>query len=705
MTGVAPETLRERALNRDLSWLEFNARVLEEAIDARNPLMERVKFLAIFANNLDEFVMKRIALLRRETAIAPHGALRDGRTPPGVLTESRRRIAGLQQTQSRCWENEIRPALAEAGVKLLAYKSLGEADRAFVDAWFDANAFPVLTPLAVDPGHRFPFISNLSENFGVIVTSPDSPERRFARSKIPDVLPRFIELPRATEDDPIRFIGLEQVIGHNLDDLFPGMRLDAVQSFRVTRSAVVDADDEDVDDLLEHVEEALQMRRFANVVRLEVLPNPNSEILDVLSDALHLEPEDITVREGLLEWTDLFQLASVEPPPRERTQPLRYRPWTPVVPAGLGPDVDLFARIREGEVLLHHPYECFEATVQRLVSQAARDPDVLAIKQTIYRTSPDSPFVRALVRAAERGKQVACLVELQARFDEQKNVRFARQLEKAGVHVAYGVLGLKTHCKTLMVVRREGDGLRTYAHIGTGNYHPGTAKLYTDLGLMTCDPEITQDVVSLFNLLTGHSRKAQYNHLLVAPTTMRRGFYAMIEREIEAAREGRPARIIAKMNSMEDTAMTERLYAASAAGVPITLIVRGFCCLRPGVEGLSENIRVISSIGRFLEHSRVFHFANGEDDPARGSWYIGSGDWMYRNLSGRVEAAVPVRGDAAREKIWRLIDASIRDHRHGWELGPEGNYTQRVPPADAASDSPEVVGVFGTTMAETSASR
>jgi len=692
-------------LNRDLSWLEFNRRVLYQALDPEVPLLERVKFCAIFSNNLDEFVMKRIGFLRRDqdTGDNPRGP--DGLPPSRVLTECRARIADMQASLARCWTTELVPALAEHGIEILRYTDLSKKDRKKVDAWFETNVFPVLTPLAVDKGHRFPFISNLSESLGVLLerkptdtNADDGPS--FARIKIPDVLPRFVPLDDG--DRCTRFIPLDELIEENLDDLFPGLRIVGVTPFRLTRSAAPekDGEDDDTDDLLEQVQEELQLRRFAEAVRLEFNENAEPQIRELLQEELHLEPGDVYDRTGPLEYRDLFEIGSLPRPE------LREKPWRPITPPALADeDADLFNTIARRDILLHHPYESFERSTERFVAAAARDPNVLAIKQTIYRTSRDSPFVRSLIKAAEAGKAVACLVELRARFDEQRNVEFARQLEQHGVHVAYGVVGYKTHCKCSLVVRREGKTLKSYAHLGTGNYHPDTATLYTDLGLLTSNPLITGDVIELFNELTGHSGTPRYKSLLVAPHQMRSRFADMIDTEIKNARAGRPARIVAKFNSLEDRRITDHLYKASQAGVPVTLIIRGFCCLRPGVPGLSENIRVISIVGRFLEHSRIFHFAAGSEDPLQGHWYIGSADWMYRNLNNRVEAQVPVLDTEARARLQRIIDVQVRDHRHAWDLRADGSYSHREPPKNAEPMSPEALGTFETLMRDAAASR
>lgn len=716
---VTPTT---RSYNRDLSWLEFNRRVLHQALDPRVPLLERVKFLAIFSKNLDEFVMKRVAWLKRRVQASsigvPISTRHDDQPPRELLRAVRSTIRQLQQTQAEAFDQSLRPALAEAGIVLAEYVTLNDAQRAWVDRWYRDNVFPVLTPLAVDPSHRFPFISNLSRNFGVLVRDPqlgDDPEvsTLFARVKIPSMLPQWIRMPAelwgtdessasgssssSFGDDAGRgwFVGLRDLVEHNLDDLFPGMQIVDSVAFRLTRDAGPEPEDDDAESLLEAVEAQLRHRRFAKAVRLEVPPSPSPRILADLLDELGLSTDDVDARPGPLDYTTLFTISDLPRPD------LKWSAHKPTAPRRLrDAPGDMFSVIRQQDLLVHHPYESFEQSAQRFIRDAVSDPEVLAIKLTIYRTSKDSPFIKYLIRAAERGKAVACLVELRARFDEQSNVQLARMLEKAGVHVAYGVVGLKTHCKAALVVRREGDGLRTYAHIGTGNYHPKTAHLYTDIGLFTCDPVLTSDVAELFNLLTGRSRRDSYEKLLVAPATMRRRFIEMIDAEIGVAKRfaaGESAvngRIIAKMNAMEDSEIAEKLYEASSAGVQITLFVRGFCCIRAGVEGLSENIRVVSIVGRFLEHSRIFHFGLGEADPVDGAWYIGSADWMHRNLSDRVEAIAPVCDRGAKERLLRIFEVMQGDHRKAWDLQPDGSYTLRMPADDAVPGTPEHDGTF-----------
>jgi polyphosphate kinase len=659
-------------LNRELTWLEFNRRVLHEALDPRTPLLDRVSFLSIFTSNLDEFYMKRVGGLQRQIATGVMSHSLDGRTAVEQLAAIREAVLPMLARQADCYETEIKPALAQQGVHLLNWEELSDDDRRAARTHFDTQVFPVLTPLAVDPGHPFPFMSNLSTSLGVVLKSPTREERLFARVKVPQMLARWVQLP-ATADAALRFVHLQEVIWHNLDELFPDMQIVGVMPFRVTRNADVERDEEDAEDLLEMIEEELRARRFARVVRLEHGPNPDPWMLQFLVQELELRDTDVYELPGELDFTDLKQLLDL-PLPK-----LRAEPWNPITPAALADDVDIFSVIRSGDLLLHHPYESFVASVERFISAAVDDPRVLAIRMSLYRTGDDSPFIHKLIEAAEQGKQVVCLVEVKARFDEQRNIQVAQRLEKAGVHVVYGIVGLKTHCKTAVVVRKESDGLRCYAHIGTGNYHVGTARLYTDLGLLTANPQYTQDIVELFNYLTGRSLKRDYTKLLVAPVTMKKRFIEMIDREIAHAKAGRPAQIIAKMNSLEDQKIIQSLYRASAAGVKIDLIVRGFCCLRPQVPGLSENIRVISVIGRFLEHSRIFYFRNAAADPLDGQFFIGSADWMYRNLSSRVEAVTPIEPRPLRERLWQIISIMLADKRQAWDMHPDGSYIQRQP--------------------------
>ncbi len=694
------------SLNRDLSWLQFNARVLYQALDERLPLLERVRFLGIFTSNLDEFVMKRVGWVKKviESRLDPDGDR--GFSPQQLLEAVRHTFEHLEEQQADCYERSIRPALARQGIDLLWYADCTDDEKKSLDQLHRDTVFPVLTPLAVDPGHKFPFISNLSQNLAVLMTEPGNSEPVFARVKVPQGMPQWVRVPSApgekVEQGRGRFVPLYDLIRHNLEDLFTGMQILEVMPFRVTRAADGggDAGDEaDAENLLDAVEAALKRRRFARVVRLEVPREASATLIRQLADMMQIKPEDTDASQGLLDFRNLFEIADL---PRAD---LKFAPWTPVVPARLADrDESLFDQIKRGDILVHHPYESFNASTERFIAEAAADPNVLAIKQTIYRTSRDSPFIGHLVRAAEQGKQVACLVEVRARFDEGRNVRLAQLLEKAGVHVAYGVVGLKTHCKAALVVRKEPEGLRCYAHLGTGNYNPSTAMLYTDVGLFTCDPLITEDVVDLFNLLTGRSRKRDYNRLLVAPATMKPRYMDLIARESEIARlhaEGRSpvgGRIIAKMNALEDSQTMQALYKASRAGVKIELFVRGFCCLRPGVEGMSENIRVSSVVGRFLEHSRIFHFGAGKADPLDGEWFIGSADWMYRNLEQRVEAACPVLDRGARARLHRILEVMRVDRRNAWVLQPDGRYIQEPLDDDVDSESPAALGTFGTLM-------
>jgi polyphosphate kinase len=675
-------------INRDLSWLQFNRRVLHEAMDERNPLLERVRFHNIFNSNLDEFFMKRVGALGGLLDASPAAPTRDGLMPEQQLKLVRDAVIKLLQQQADSFRQQIRPALREHGIEFVEWSDLSDAERREAEHYFRATVFPILTPLAVDPGHPFPFISNLSVSLAVILQHPDRTENLFARIKIPEMLPSWLRLKSNETAERFRFLSLYDLIRNNLDDLFLDMRIVDVTFFRITRSAEPEVEEDDEpEDLRQSVEEELRQRRFAPVVRVEHDADFHPEIRALLIEEMELMPGDFYEAPLGLKFTDLSPVVDLKLPK------LSFAPWTPCVPLALADtDTDIFNTIRSSDLLVHHPYESFHASVERFVTAAANDPKVLAIKMTLYRTGDESPFIRTLIRAAESGKQVVCLVELKARFDEQRNIMLTRALEKAGVHVVYGLLDLKTHSKVTLVVRQDADGIRCYAHIGTGNYHAITARLYTDLGLFTTDPDITGDLVELFHYLTGRSIKKDYRKLLVAPVNMRRQFVELIDREIAHARAKRPARIIAKMNSLEDRKMIAKLYEASAAGVEIDLIVRGLCCIRPGVPGKSERIRVTSIIGRFLEHSRIFYFLNGQSDPLDGDLYIGSTDWMYRNLMGRVEVVVPIQLRALRERCWEILQIALNDHRQAWDLKPDGSYTQRQP------RSPEDIGTHAQLM-------
>jgi polyphosphate kinase len=665
----------ELFINREMSWLAFNARVLNEAFDERNPLLERLKFLSIFNTNLDEFYMVRVAGLRRQLLAgitAPTGP--DGMTPAELVSAIRSRIFELTALQQRCLHELILPELAKHGVRLLTMSELSAGDWQTVDDFFESDIFPVLTPLAVDPTHPFPYISNLSLSLAVQLYDPDTRIERFARIKVPKSLPRWVPVGRANH-----FVPVEQVIAANLGALFPGMEILGSWAFRVTRYSdlEVKASDE-TEDLLTAIEEQVFQRRFTEVVRVEIQTGVPDEIRAILVDELReeqtlefaLTPDDVVDGGALLELGDLMSLATLDIPE------LRDAPFAPITPVRLRDTTrSIFDVIRERDLLVHHPYESFTASVEQFVQAAALDPDVQAIKMTLYRTSGDTPIVRALTDAAERGKQVAVLVELQARFDEANNITWARTLEDYGVHVAYGLPGLKTHAKTTLVVRRDPDGIRRYVHVGTGNYNSKTARLYTDLGLFTASRSVGADITDLFNALTGFSRQRLYRKLLVAPASMRDRLIGLIGREADLSRAGKRGRIIAKMNSVVDEQIIEALYDASRAGVEIDLIVRGICCLRPGVKGASENIRVISVIGRFLEHSRVFYFANDTE----AEYYIGSADWMTRNFDRRVEAIVPVDDVLLHSHLHSLLETSLGDNREAWDLAADGTYTQRTP--------------------------
>jgi polyphosphate kinase len=662
----APPEPAKLFLNRELSWLDFNQRVLELAADQAVPLLERVKFLGIFSSNLDEFFMKRIGGLQRQRDAGISERSIDGLTPQEQLEAIDERVRKMALAQTDLWLNDLQPKLHEAGIMLRDYESLEGNDRIAADQYFAKNVFSLLTPLAVDPGHPFPFISNLSTSIGVMLEHPTGRERLFARIKVPETLPRWVALP-----GKFSFVSLEQVIGGNLPMLFPGMKVLEHQPFRVTRNADVEMDAEDADDLLQLVEQELRARRMAEVVRLEVAESMSPVMRDTIVNGLDARARQVYATQGPINLSDLMSLANLDLPQ------LLYKSWTPTAPSRLATDdADIFAAIRAGDLLVHHPYEGFAESVERFIHAAVLDPKVQAIKMTLYRTAADSPFLLALVHAAESGKQVAVLVELKARFDEQRNLKLATTLENAGVHVVYGLVGLKTHSKLAMVVRQEEDGLRTYCHVGTGNYNSKTAALYTDLGLFTCNPQVTDDVVNLFHYLTGRSLKRDYNKILVAPVNMRERFVQKIRREAEHAKAGRPARITAKMNALQDPKMIQELYAASQAGVTIDLIVRGFCCLRPRVPGLSDNIRVVSILGRFLEHSRIFHFLNGGDE----EFFIGSADWMNRNLDWRVEAIVPIEEQGHRERLREILTVMLADCGHAWELNADGTWIRRTTP-------------------------
>jgi polyphosphate kinase len=676
-------------INRELSWLEFNARVLHEARDARNPLLERVKFLTIFASNLDEFFQVRVAGLRQQVQAGKAARSPDGRTAEEQLAAIRERALELAADHSRI-ALEVRAALAQEGIEVVDYGAIPEHHGALRERFLE-EIFPVLTPLAVDPGHPFPYISTLSLSIAVGLRDPESGERRFARVKVPQILPRLIEV------EPSRFVLIDQVIEANLDALFLGMEIHETHLFRVTRNADLAIEEDEADDLLMAIEEELRRRRFGEAVRLEVERSMPPTTRRLLLDGLGLRENDAYEVSGMLDLTGLSQLMDLDRPD------LKVVPWTPVTPPRLMPPdedepADVFAAIRAGDILVHHPYESFAASVERFIAQAADDPDVLTIKQTLYRTSGDSPIVQSLIRAAERGKQVVVLVEIKARFDEEANIIWARRLEQAGAHVVYGLVGLKTHSKVCLVVRREGSGLRRYVHIGTGNYNARTARLYVDLGLLTCRPEIGADATDLFNVLTGLSRQHSFRRLLVAPHSLRSRFLQLVAREVEHAKVGHEARIVLKLNAVVDVPVIEALYEASQAGVKIDLIVRAASGLQPGIPGVSETIRVRSIIGEFLEHSRIWGFSNGGD----AEWYIGSADLMDRNLDRRVEAVVPVEDPEARNRLAGIVELMLTDDRRSWQLLPDGAWkrTEELEGREGTIDTFEVLKERALDMAD-----
>ncbi|MEX2268248.1 MAG: RNA degradosome polyphosphate kinase [Acidimicrobiia bacterium] len=663
MSRMPPESSDEtRFLNRELSWLDFNARVLSLAEDQERPLLERAKFLAIFASNLDEFFQVRVSGLQAQAEAGLRSRSADGLDPASAIRAIRDQVHSLVERQSTVFTKEIAPELEDAGIRFPAWNELDDADRAEVARVFEERVYPVLTPLAVDPAHPFPYISNLSLNLAVVVEDPSTGETRFARVKVPPTLPRFVALA-----DNERFIALEQLIAAHLDRLFPGMAIVAHHPFRITRDADFELADED-EDLLEAIESVLHRRRkFGEAVRLEVDTAMTEEVLDVLLRELELPATAVVTVDGPLDLSGLWDVYALDRPE------LKDEPWTPRTDVRLAATedqpVDLFRVLRGGDVLVHHPYDSFATSVEAFVRQAAADPHVLAIKQTIYRTAGDeSEIVRSLVDAAREGKQVVALVELKARFDEQANINRAHALEEAGVHVVYGLVGLKTHAKILLIVRQEEDRIRRYCHVGTGNYNAQTAALYEDVGLLSADEELGDDLTELFNHLTGYSRPRRYRRLVVAPESMREELQDRIRAE---GAKGSDGRIVLKMNSLVDPALIDALYDASNAGAEIDLVVRGICCLRPQVPGLSERIRARSIVGRYLEHSRIYRFGA---DPMAAEYLIGSADWMPRNLDRRVEALVPVTAPDLKARLAEILTVDLADDVLAWELGADGSW-------------------------------
>lgn len=680
-----PPTLflsRRLLFNREASWLEFNQRVLEEALDKSQPLLERVKFMSIFSTNLDEFFMIRVSGLKEQVDEGVTDLSLDGLTPAAQLKLINERLRPMLAEQVRCFKEELLSELSSHGIVITSYRALSDRERRTLSTYFIENVFPVLTPQAVDPSHPFPYISNLSLNLGVMIepngdsnSSASTSAPRFARVKVPPLVPRLVPVGN---ESSVEFFLLEELIAANVEVLFPGMRASELHAFRVTRDADIEIREDEANDLLQAVERELRKRRFGTAVRLEVAASMPGEMVRYLASSLKLNADDVYTIDGPLNMPDLMALYNLDKPA------LKDKPLVAPVTSALRTDESIFDVIKRQDVLVHHPYNSFSSVVD-FINSAANDPAVLAIKMTLYRTGRDSPVVQALMKASEKGKQVAVLVELKARFDEESNIEWARRLERAGVHVVYGLIGLKTHCKLALVVRREADSLRRYVHIGTGNYNPTTARIYTDLGLFTADQQIGADASELFNYLTGFSKQTEYRRLLVAPVNLRERTTALIEREIEHKKNGRPARIVAKINSLTDTKLIRTLYEASQEGVPIDLLVRGVCTLRAGVPGLSDTIMVASIVGRFLEHSRVFYFLNGGEEDI----YIGSADWMQRNLDRRVELVAPILDPKLRKHLKEdVLDVYLRDNMKARRLLPNGSYERvRVSEGDKAVDS------------------
>ncbi|MFL0578523.1 RNA degradosome polyphosphate kinase [Dietzia sp. 179-F 9C3 NHS] len=665
---------RDRYLNRELSWLDFNARVLALADEKDLPLLERAKFLAIFASNLDEFYMVRVAGLKRrdKTGLSVRSA--DGQTPAEQLVRISHRTRELVEEQTRLFHSEIRPALEEHGIRILGWGELSADERLSMSEMFRHSIFPVLTPLAVDPAHPFPYISGLSLNLAVIIRDVDSGLEHFARVKIPHNVPRFVRVDLGDSNESA-FVPAEEIIAAHLGELFQGMEIVEHHVFRVTRNADMEVEEDRDEDLLQALERELARRRFGSAVRLEIAEDMTPRMLRILQHELDVEPADVVKVSGLIDLTCLWQIHGIDLPD------LKDPAMVPATPPAFGEREtvrNIFSSLKEGDVLVEHPYDSFATTVQRFIEQAAADDNVLAIKQTLYRTSGDSPIVNALVDAAAAGKQVVALVEIKARFDEQNNIRWARELEQAGVHVVYGLLGLKTHCKTCLVVRKEGDRLQRYAHIGTGNYNPKTARLYEDVGLFTADEDVVSDLTDLFNHLTGFSNVSKYRRLLVAPDGIRSGIIERIDREIGAAAEGRDAGIRLKANALVDEQVIDALYRASQAGVPVEIVVRGICALRAGVPGLSENIHVRSILGRFLEHSRILHFRAADEV------LIGSADMMHRNLDRRVEVMTTVTDPRLKRQVHRIFDSALDPRTRSFHLQPDAAWTRMPAPEDWA---------------------
>lgn len=675
------EELTEIWIDRDLSWLDFNQRVLAEALDERTPLLERAKFLAIFTSNLDEFFMKRVSVLRQMA----------GEQQRARLQQVRERLLPMLCSQAECYRKTLVPGLAKHGILLRRWVELTERQKGEASDYFDVCVSAALTPLVIDPEHPFPFLSNLSTSLTFRLQDPEEGQFIYARVKVPGVLKNWVPLVSELQAGQKLFVPLYEVIRGNIQKLYEGMIITGVSLLRITRDAEVEMDDESSAGVRELVREQIRQRRYEPIVRLEFGPGADSAIKQVLRERFQLSSDDVYDMSEEVDYTTLFEISGLPIPE------LRDPPWTPLQHPSL-PEAStgFFGAIQSGDVLVHHPYDSFDGSIEHFIRTAADDPQTVSIKMTAYRIGDDTPFVKSLIRAAEHGKQVACVMEIKARFDEERNLHWAAELERVGAHVTFGVAGLKTHAKLALVVRNEAGGLRSYVHIGTGNYHVKTARLYTDVGLLTCDPLLTQEVVFLFHYLTGRSHAPKCCALLVAPKTMRPRLLELIDREAENHRAGRPARIVAKMNQLEDPEIIEALCEASKVGVPIDLIVRGFCCLRPGVPDRTETVKVRSIIGRFLEHSRIFYFANGQEDPFAGHFFIGSADWMYRNLSKRIEVIAPILAPGPKAKLWEILDICLRDQRQAWTLGSDGKYSELQP--KESGEGPETIGTQETLM-------
>ncbi len=674
-------------INRELSWISFNKRVLYQALDKRTPLLEKAKFSAIFSNNLDEFFMVRVASLKSQVEAEIQNTSEDGLSPQEQLLAIREQLVPLLKQQYKHYEKELKSQLKENDIHLLSYKDLNHRQKIWVDNYFKTAIFPVLTPLGVDPAHPFPFVSNLSLNIATSIIDPASGNTQFARVKVPQkTIDRFIILPSDLNEENkqsiITLIPIEQIVAYNLNLLFPGMEIEEHFFFRVTRDADLELRDIEADDLMSAIEQGLRKRRIGGeVVRIEVSHNMPNDMLTLLMDGMSINENDLYRVEGLLGLDELFELTKLKKPKLKASphygvtiNELKNSQVSLLEDGSIKQEEfrNIFSIIRRRDLLLHHPYDLFSTSVEEFIHQSANDEDVMAIKMTLYRISKDSPIIASLIQAAENGKQVMALVELKARFDEDNNIQWAKHLEQSGVHVVYGVIGLKTHTKIALVIRKEKGGLRSYFHIGTGNYNAKTSKLYTDIGLLSTNPELGEDLVELFNYLTGFSKQQEFRKLLVAPVTLRSGIESLISREIENARKGKTGHIRAKMNSLVDPKIIKLLYEASNAGVKIELIIRGMCCLYPQRKNQSENIRVVSIIGRFLEHSRIFWFGNDQNPEV----YIGSADWMRRNLDRRVEAVTPILDANLKQKLTSILELYLRDNRNAWEMQSDGSFNQ-----------------------------